>query len=117
MSAGSGPRASIPSARNLSIAGCHNGVVLSAEGAVLAGVRIEPGDRQARVRDLKPRLQVARNNASRLDNEIKRQLLRDLRERQVDGHRHDASWGAHSIITGRVSRPVACVASLPRNSV
>ena len=65
----------MPSARSLSIAGATMAMILSAERTVLASVRIESGDGEARMVDAKPRLQIARHDASRLDDEIKRQLV------------------------------------------
>src|SRR5690349_5233394 len=68
-------------------------MILGAERAVLAGVRIESGDGKARMRNVKARLEIARHDASGLHHEIKRQLLRDVRERQMNGDWHHRELG------------------------
>ena len=66
VSAGSGPRASMPSALQLLDRGPHHRRILLAERAVLAGVRIEAGDRQPRPRNAETFAQVARDDAAGL---------------------------------------------------
>ncbi len=70
VSAGSGPRASMPSARRRSIAGAHDRQIFLAERAVLAGMRVEAGDREPRTRDAEARRQIARHDAAGLDDEV-----------------------------------------------
>ena len=48
----------------------HDGAVLLAERAFFAGMRIEPGDRDARARDAEARGEIARDDAPGLDNEF-----------------------------------------------
>ena len=70
VSAGSGPRASMPSRAQLLDRGRDHGGVLLAERAVLAGMRIEPGEREARPRDAEALAQIARDDAAGLDDQI-----------------------------------------------
>ena len=51
VSAGSGPRASMPSRAQLLDGGRDDAAILLAERAVLAGVRVEAGEREPRPRD------------------------------------------------------------------
>ena len=63
--------------------------VLVAERAALAGVRVEPGEREPRPRDAEAPAQVAVDDPRRLDDQLRRQARGDLRQRDVDRHRHD----------------------------
>ncbi len=78
----------MPSACNCSDRRRHDGVVLLAERAVLAGMRVEPGDRDARARDAEAGGEVARDDAAGLDDEVAGQARHHVAQRQVDGHRH-----------------------------
>ena len=93
VSAGSGPRASMPSRRSRSTAGATTRASSCAERAVFAGVRIEARDREARLRDAEARAQVARDDPAGLDDEFGREALRHVAHRHVDGHRHHGELG------------------------
>ena len=71
----------------------HHRQILVAERAVLARVRIEAGDGQARMRDAEAVAQIARHDAAGLDHEIAGELGHDVLQRQVDGDRHDRELG------------------------
>ena len=49
-----------------------DGAILVAERAVLAGMRIEPGERQARPRDAEAVAQIARDDPAGLDDQLGR---------------------------------------------
>ena len=70
VSAGSGPRASMPSALSCATAGATIAQILLAHGAVFAGMRIEAGDREARPRDAETRGEIARHDAPGLDDQV-----------------------------------------------
>ena len=67
--------------------------VFATQRAVLAGVRVEPGDGEARPGDAEAILEVARGDPPRGDDQIAIQFGRHLGERQMDGHRHDGKLG------------------------
>ena len=85
--------------------GPHDQAVLLAERAVLAGMRIEPGDREPRARDAEAVGQVARHDAAGLEDQIAREVLRHVLERNVDRHRHDGDLRRpqHHHRPGRIS--------------
>ena len=66
----------------------HDGVVLLAERAFFAGMRIEPGDREARAGDTEAGGEIARDDAAGLDDEVAGQARDHVAQRQVNGHRH-----------------------------
>ena len=58
--------------------GRNDRAVLLAERAVLAGVRIEAGDREPRPRDAEALGKIARHDAAGLEDQSRRQPLRHL---------------------------------------
>ena len=61
----------MPSALSCATAGATIVAVLLAHRAVLAGMRIEAGDREPRPRDAEARCQVARHDAPGLDDQLR----------------------------------------------
>ena len=118
MSAGSGPRASMRSATSRATAGATTRAVFPAERALLAGMRVEPGDGEARPGDAEPLR--ARSRATIRPVSTIRSLSScpgtSLSGRwMVTGT--TASSGDHSIMTGRAVTPVISATSRARNSV
>src|SRR5262249_5027369 len=68
--------------------GTHQRQILIAERAVLAGMRIEPGNRKARARNAEALAQIACGDSSGLHHEIDAELGGDLSQWQMDCHRY-----------------------------
>ena len=117
VSAGSGPRASMPSATQPLDRRAHDQAVLLAERAVLAGVRIEAGDREPRLRDAEAVDQVARHDAAGLDDQIACEPLRHVLQRQMDRDRHDREFRRPQHHHRHAGLPVCSNESLARYSV
>ncbi len=66
----------------------HHLFILAADGAVLAGMRIEPADHEPRAREAEAALLVARDDAAGLDQELTGQEPRHISNWDVDGGRH-----------------------------
>ena len=80
--------------------------VLAAERAVFAGMRIEAGESQARPREAEIAPAGSRDDdRADLDQILGVEQRGNLRQRHVDGRRHDGESGDHSIITGRLAPP------------
>ncbi len=75
---------------------CHrrrdDGLVFLAERAILAGMRVEAGDRKARRRNPEPRLHIRNHDASRLDDEIACELRDSVAQRQMNRDRHHGKF-------------------------
>lgn len=56
---------------------------------MLAGVRVEAGQREARARDVEAVCEIVGDDARRRDDELRRQGADDVVERDVDRDRHD----------------------------
>ena len=71
----------------------HHVEVLFAERAGFAGVGIEPGDRQTRLRDAEAGLKIAGDNSRGVDDEFAVQSTRHLAQGQMDRDGHDRELG------------------------
>ena len=70
----------------------HDQAVFLAERAVLAGVRVEPGDREPRMGDAETIDQIARHHPAGLEDQVACEPLRHLLERHMDRDRHDGHF-------------------------
>ena len=73
---------------------CDHAAFLVAHGALLAGMRIECGDGKARARDAEQRLQAGRGDAAHAHDRLRVEGPDRLRQRKMDGDRHDAQLRA-----------------------
>ena len=90
----------MPSALRRSMAGRDHRAVLLAERAVLAGVRIEAGDREPRMGDAETVAQIARHDTAGLEDQIARERCGTSLSGRWIVTGTTASSGDHSIITG-----------------
>jgi len=97
--------------------GRDDGIVLFSQRAVLAGMRIEPGDGQPRTGKTKPRRKIARHDAAGSTTRSLESCLKISLSGRWIVTGTTASSGDHSIITGRTDLPVASCTSVARNSV
>ena len=67
--------------------------IFGSECPVLAGMRIEAGDRETRMRNSEVALQSPGHDTRGLDDLGRRQQGRDILQRNVNRHRHDAQLG------------------------
>ena len=65
-----------------------DGLILFAKGPVLAGVRIEPGNCDARIGDSKSRFQIGNHDARGFYDEVAGEICDGVAQRQVNRHRH-----------------------------
>ena len=75
----------MPSPMSDADGGSHDPLVLLTEGAVFAGVRVEPGDGDARTVYAETPAEVAGDDARRLDDQFSGEGGGDLAQRNVDG--------------------------------
>ena len=73
--------------------GPHHGLILVAERAIFARMRIETGNSEARTRDVETVAEIACDDAAGLDDEVGGEPGDDVFEREVDGDRHDRKLG------------------------
>ena len=102
MSAGSGPNASMPSARSAATAGAMTARVFAADRAAFAGMRIEAGDGEPRAADAEPLAEIRGDDA--------RRRRRSARVDSAAGTSASGMW----MVTGTVRRagPASIITAL-----
>ena len=90
VSGANGPRASMPSARAAATAGAMMRDLLVAEQPAFAGMRVQPGHRDARRAPGPRRAARAVGDAQRLQHGVEVDRVDGAAQRQVDGHQHHA---------------------------